>query len=627
MSGTLVVSPSQTTTYAIGAFSPDYPTAVASVTVTVIYPPTVSLSANPQTIQTGQSATLGWTSAYADIVTIDQGIGNVGANGSLPVSPTKTTTYTITAVGPGGTVTSSASITVTYPAPTVSISANSQTIQAGQPATLAWSSTNADTATIDQGIGNVSANGSLSVSPTQTTTYTITATGHGGTVTSSTSVTVTNPAPTATISANPQSIQAGQSATLTWNSTNANTAVIDNGIGSVAASGSMTVSPAADTTYTITVTGPGGTASASVLVSVIWLQPTVSLSANPASIAPGQSTTLTWTSTYAQSATIDQGIGSVALSGSMSITPSQNTTYTITVTGPAGTATASATVNVTTISLQITSPLDGSYVNAPFVMVQGTVANSAAKETGVTVNGVIAQVYGNQFVANHVPLADGQGTITASATDVAGYTAAAAITVTSSAAAGYVMVRPNFESGMPGVQVTLNVSGSSSISQSTISCSNPDGVQYLQSSAQQYTVTLDAEGIYFFTVQATDIQNNNYSDTVAILVWDQAQLDALLQAKWGSMRAKLAMSDIQGALQFFMTGEPQIKYEQIFNFIQANVPGGIAADAPNLPDPLFIKMDGEMPLYILARQEDGRMVEYALYFGADDDGLWKILRY
>ena len=146
MSGTLVVSPSQTTTYAIGAFSPDYPTAVASVTVTVIYPSTVSLSANPQTIQAGQSATLTWTSANADIVTMDQGIGNVGANGSLPVSPTKTTTYTITAVGPGGTVTSSASVTVTYPAPTVSISANPQSIQAGQSATLAWSSANTNTA-------------------------------------------------------------------------------------------------------------------------------------------------------------------------------------------------------------------------------------------------------------------------------------------------------------------------------------------------------------------------------------------------------------------------------------------------------------------------------------------------
>jgi len=74
----------------------------------------------------------------------------------------------------------------------------------------------------------------------------------------------------------------------------------------------------------------------------------------------------------------------------------------------------------------------------------------------VTVNGSIAQVCGNQFVANHVPLGNGQGAITASATDVAGYTAAAEITVTSSAT-DYVMVSPNIESGMPGVEVMLYV--------------------------------------------------------------------------------------------------------------------------------------------------------------------------
>ena len=432
----------------------------------------------------------------------------------------------------------------------------------------------------------MSPNGSASVSPTQTTTYTITATGHGGTVTSSASVTVTYTAPTATISATPQAISGGQSTTLTWSSTSAQSATIDQGIGSVPASGSMTVSPAADTTYTITVTGPGGTASASVLVSVIWLQPTASLSANPASIAPGQSTTLTWTSTYAQSATVHQGIGSVDLSGSMTVTPSQSTTYTITVTGPAGTATASATVNVTTISLQITSPVDGGYINAPFVMVQGTVANSAGKETGVTVNGVIAQVYGNQFVANHVPLADGQNTLTASATDTAGYTTAAEITVNSSAA-GYLKAGPNIQSGMPGAQVTLNVSGTFNISQSTITCSNPGSVASFQNSAGQYLVQLNAEGIYFFMVQATDNQNNTYSDTVAILIWNQDQLNSIIQSDWSGMKSRLVKDDISGALQYFMPDRRPI-YQDIFNAIEAKVPGGVSADAqmfhcPNLP--------------------------------------------
>jgi hypothetical protein len=69
--------------------------------------------------------------------------------------------------------------------------------------------------------------------------------------------------------------------------------------------------------------------------------PTVTLSATPLSIAPGRSSTLTWSSTNATSCSIDQGIGAVAKSGSKKVSVAVTTTYTITATGSGGTATAS----------------------------------------------------------------------------------------------------------------------------------------------------------------------------------------------------------------------------------------------------------------------------------------------
>ncbi|MBN1843576.1 MAG: hypothetical protein JW883_15015, partial [Deltaproteobacteria bacterium] len=136
----------------------------------------------------------------------------------------------------------------------------------GESATLTWSSTNADSATIDQGIGGVPVNGSTSVSPTETTTYTITATGLVGTATDIVTVTVLYP-PTVNISANPETILLGESSTLTWSSTHADACVIEPDVGSVDPTGSITVSPTETTTYTITATGPGGTATASVTVT------------------------------------------------------------------------------------------------------------------------------------------------------------------------------------------------------------------------------------------------------------------------------------------------------------------------------------------------------------------------
>jgi hypothetical protein len=176
----------------------------------------VSISATPDTIQVGQSATLSWSSTNADSVSIDQGIGNVVLSGSITVSPTQSTTYTISATGPGGTAADSVTVTVNpTPSPTVSISASPTFIQVGESSTLTWASTNADSATIDNGIGSVALSGSTIVSPSQTTTYTITVTGPGGTATASVTVTVNISSPTVTISALPTTIEAGESSTLT----------------------------------------------------------------------------------------------------------------------------------------------------------------------------------------------------------------------------------------------------------------------------------------------------------------------------------------------------------------------------------------------------------------------------
>jgi OOP family OmpA-OmpF porin len=80
-------------------------------------------------------------------------------------------------------------------APTVSISADPATIEQGKCAMLAWSTTGASSASIDQGIGSMDPNGSRQVCPASTSEYTVTAMGEGGTRTTSTTVTVNPPPP------------------------------------------------------------------------------------------------------------------------------------------------------------------------------------------------------------------------------------------------------------------------------------------------------------------------------------------------------------------------------------------------------------------------------------------------
>jgi peptidoglycan-associated lipoprotein len=74
-------------------------------------------------------------------------------------------------------------------------------------------------------------------------------------------------APTATLAANPNVVQQGQPTTLTWQTTNANDITIQ-GLGTVSASGSRSITPNTSTTYTLVAKGPGGTHDASARVTV-----------------------------------------------------------------------------------------------------------------------------------------------------------------------------------------------------------------------------------------------------------------------------------------------------------------------------------------------------------------------
>jgi peptidoglycan-associated lipoprotein len=80
------------------------------------------------------------------------------------------------------------------------------------------------------------------------------------------------PAPTASLTASPDSIQSGQSTTLTWQTGNATDVSID-GIGAVQASGTQQVTPADSTTYHLVAKGAGGTQEATARVTVAAAPP------------------------------------------------------------------------------------------------------------------------------------------------------------------------------------------------------------------------------------------------------------------------------------------------------------------------------------------------------------------
>jgi peptidoglycan-associated lipoprotein len=73
--------------------------------------PTASIEANPASVQPGQPVTITWKTENATDVAIAQ-VGAVQPNGSQTLTPTESTTYHITAKGPGGVQEADARVTV-----------------------------------------------------------------------------------------------------------------------------------------------------------------------------------------------------------------------------------------------------------------------------------------------------------------------------------------------------------------------------------------------------------------------------------------------------------------------------------------------------------------------------------
>ncbi|AOO11982.1 hypothetical protein Np200711_036 [Cyanophage S-RIM44] len=119
-SGSLVVSPNNSRSYKLDASYYGITSATRTVDLTVYQPVNVSISSVPASIITGGIAQLTWvTSGDASSASIDQGVGAVLLSSSRNVSPSVTTTYTLSASGLGGSDTDSATVTV-FQRPTLS---------------------------------------------------------------------------------------------------------------------------------------------------------------------------------------------------------------------------------------------------------------------------------------------------------------------------------------------------------------------------------------------------------------------------------------------------------------------------------------------------------------------------
>ncbi|HEY1576133.1 MAG TPA: alkaline phosphatase family protein [Terracidiphilus sp.] len=308
-------------------------------------------------------------------------------------------------------------------------------------------------------------------------------------------------APTVTIAANPTSIAAGGSSTLTVAATNATAVTVTGDDGSsytlATTGGTQVVKPAKTTTYTATATGAAGTTAATATATVTITgtppaKPTVTVSANPTTITAGSASTLTIAATNATSVTV-AGSDSTNFTlptptgGSLKVSPVGTTTYTVTATGAGGSATATATVTVTPAPPPPPTPTVTLTAN-PTTIVAGSSTTLTVTATNAT-SLVIAGSDGTSFTSPALPVAG--GTETVSPTTTTNYTVTATGPGGSATAAATVTVT---QPPTPTVTITASPSSIASGNSSTLTVAATNATSVTVTGTDKTSYTLSATG-------------------------------------------------------------------------------------------------------------------------------------
>lgn len=227
-------------------------------------PPVIdSFTAAPESTSPGGVVQLSWSVRGATKLSIDKGVGDVTGKVSVNATITATTVFSLTASSGGASVTRQVTVTMVSPPPLIRLfGASPPQVLPGGAVTLSWSVANAVTVLID---GQPVTSVTKLVNPTATTKYTLSVIGFPGTTAPAPATTVARVAAAPIVSAffaTPSTVTLGQAATLTWTSSpDALGFAIDNGVGNLGLQTRAIVRPAQTTTYTLTASGPLGSAA------------------------------------------------------------------------------------------------------------------------------------------------------------------------------------------------------------------------------------------------------------------------------------------------------------------------------------------------------------------------------
>jgi len=285
-------------------------------------------------------------------------------------------------------------------------------------------------------------------------------------------------------------------------------------------------------------------------------------------------------------------------------------------------AEASIALSVSAFRIEIISPVNGATINKSRTIVYGKMYEQTG-ETGVVVNGVLAEVQGNNF-AVIVPLQIGQNIITATATRPDGIQGQAQITINIETQEEFIRLTATPTSGILDQTGILNVTfeAEAYLVNPVSSYSwdfNGDGTPETTGTEATVIAQYQFPGIYFPRVTVTDNQGNTFTETTLVSILSREEMDVLLQSKWEGMKGALSQGNITEALNYFVNDSRE-EYREIFELLAPQLPGLVST----MREINMVEIKGNMAEYYIKRFQRGVDISYFIYFIKDENGIWRV---
>ena len=283
---------------------------------------------------------------------------------------------------------------------------------------------------------------------------------------------------------------------------------------------------------------------------------------------------------------------------------------------------STTTVNLSlNVGIAIQSPVAGATVNDFSVLVTGLFDTSLAPEVGITVNGYVALIDGDEFAAI-VPIDAQTTTVTATLTNTAGTSLATdVVPITPQVPTGeqILFFRPSPAIALVSQEVGFTLTSLNEISQVELDGNGDGTIDFTGTTLSSVTVTFAEPGLYYPSVRVTEPGGTIRTATTMVQVLDGTQLDTLLQNKWSSMKNALRAGDINLALTHIVSRR-RSTYQSMFNALTvplANIDQVLTSITP-------VEQRGIEAEYEMTVVEGGSQYSYLVIFALDEDGVWRI---